>query len=259
MEQKKRKIIFGYSPKGSLSTDSSIKGQLSEFLTTDSALIDTKKDEKYDNTSSLALRRTIQCDKEKDIKNNCKIFVGNVPYQCTQEDFEKCFEKVPGFIRAEIVPIQKTNLSRGFGFITMRSHVDAEKLKHRNDIIFKGRILRFTSYHQDNFGLVQNYSNNYVHVNGIPNGKNRNWLKDAFSDYEPIKKCFVMINHDSGERKRSGIIEVVEDSKYKSILAKKYHNINGDILDTTKYRLRSRHEQYECRENDENRKEKLIF
>lgn len=199
--------------------------------------IEEKKEKEREKEKNILLQFD---DTKKDAKHNCKIFVGNVPYQCTQEDFEKCFEKIPGFVRAEIVSIQKTNLSRGFGFITMKSPSDAEKLKHRNDIIFKGRVLRFTSYHHENFGVIQNlYPNNYVFVNGIPNGKNRNWLKEAFSDYEPIKKCFVMINRDSGETKKSGIIEVVEDSKYKSILAKKYHNIDGQILDTTKYRLRS--------------------
>lgn len=216
MEEKKRKRIFGLPI----------------------SIIDTK--------------RKSEEKQEKSTKNNCKIFVGNVPYQCTQEDFEKCFEKVPGFIRAEIVPILKTNMSRGFGFVTMKSSVDAEKLKHRNDIIFKGRILRFTSYHHENLGLIQNNSNNYVYVNGIPDGKNRNWLKEAFSDYEPIKKCFVMINQN-GETKRSGIIEVVEDSKYKSMLAKKYHNIEGEILDTTKYKIRSRFEQFEQFEQKDQR------
>ncbi len=167
------------------------------------------------------------------INNTCKIFVGNVPYHCTQVDFEKCFENVDGFIKAEVVTIFKTNMSRGFGFVTMRSFYDGEKLKRRNDITFKGRVLRFTSYQQNDNDCE---TNNYIFVNNIPPGKNKIWLRNIFSDYEPIQKCFIMMNHESGEIKNCGIIEVLDDTKYKSIIAKKYHNIDEIVLETTKYK-----------------------
>src|SRR6185503_1628656 len=114
--------------------------------------------------------------------DECKIFVGNVPYQCTQEEFEKCFQNIDGFIKAEIITIYKTNMSRGFGFVTMRSVYEAELLKHRYDILFKGRTLRFTSYQNENSKLVMENLNNYVFVDGIPDGKNRQWLKFFFSE-----------------------------------------------------------------------------
>lgn len=128
-------------------------------------------------------------------KTGYKIFVGNVPYQCTQEEFEKCFENIKGFIKGEIITIHKTNMSRGFGFVTMQTYLDAENLKLRDDIEFKGRILRFTSYQSgsnpNNAIDIETYSN-YVYVDGVPRGKDRKWLKKCFSEYEPIGKCFIM-------------------------------------------------------------------
>ena len=32
-----------------------------------------------------------------------KIFVGNVPFQCIEEEFKECFKDIPGFVDAEIV------------------------------------------------------------------------------------------------------------------------------------------------------------
>lgn len=178
----------------------------------------------------------------KDLKNGeYKIFVGNVPYQCTQEEFARCFQDVDGFIKAEIITVYKTNMSRGFGFVTMRSMYDAENLKQRDDIMFKGRALRFTSYQNENSKLVMENLNNYVFVDGIPEGKNRDWLRNCFSTYEPIGKCFVTMNHENGEMKGNGVIEIIDDSKYKNILAKKWHDVDGITLETSKYRTKLPH------------------
>lgn len=181
-------------------------------------------------------------DLNKDLKNGeCKIFVGNVPYQCTQEEFARCFQNVDGFIKAEIITVHKTNMSRGFGFVTMRSLYDAENLKQRDDILFKGRALRFTSYQNENSKPVMENLNNYVFVDGIPDGKNREWLRNCFSFYEPIGRCFITMNHENGEMKNNGVIEIIDDSKYKSILAKKWHEHDNVILETSKYRTKLPH------------------
>ena len=181
-------------------------------------------------------------DLDKDLKNGeCKIFVGNVPYQCTQEEFTIFFQNIDGFIKAEIITVHKTNMSRGFGFVTMRSLCDAENLKHREDILFKGRTLRFTSYHNDNLKPMMENINNYIFVDGIPYGKNRDWLRDCFVAYEPIGKCFVAMNHETGDMKNNGVIEIIDDIKYKSALAKKQHEINGATLDTFKYKTKPSH------------------
>lgn len=256
-----------------------------------------------------------------------KIFVGNVPYHCTQEEFCSCFEDVEGFIKAEIVNVYKTTVSRGFGFVTVKTLQDANKLKTREDIVLKGRILRFTSYsdvqlkqfnvpyetldrsnlqifskslderqrnHQVfskslderqrsqqiftkslderqrnqqiftkaldertksldvrlksyderqknqqeplNSYFDASFDTNYVFVDGIPEGKTRKWLKEQFHSYEPLGKCFIAMD-DSGRFKNNGLIEVLDDIKYKNILMVKFHTTDECTLETNRYRL----------------------
>jgi RNA recognition motif-containing protein len=193
------------------------------------------------NDSSIETIIKTNIGSNNETNNECKIFVGNVPYQCTQEEFEKCFQNIDGFIKAEIITMYKTNMSRGFGFITMRSIYDAENLKHRDDILFKGRVLRFTNYQSDTHVSSSENLNNYIFVDGIPDGKDREWLKCFFSSYEPIGKCFVAMNHDTGIMKNNGVVEILDDSKYKAILFKRIHDHNNVILETTKYRTKLPH------------------
>lgn len=81
----------------------------------------------------------------------CKVFVGNVPFQCTQQEFSECFESMPGFIKAEVINKINTPASRGFGFVTFDSYENAMALIESSSIVSssivcKDRILRFTKY-----------------------------------------------------------------------------------------------------------------
>lgn len=177
----------------------------------------------------------------------CKIFVGNVPYQCSQNEFAECFENVDGFVKADIMIGHKSNISRGFGFVTLNSFDNAEKLKMRKDIIFKGRQLRFTNYQQDSARKKYEKKYNYVFVTGIPNEKNKMWLKKCFEQYGPIGKCFISMDRLTGEYQNNGVIEILDDLKYKAILNKKNHTFDANvILETTKYKPLSISKFYFC-------------
>ena len=168
--------------------------------------------------------------------NEYKVFVGNVPYDCTNEEFESCFKNIPGFIRADIAKIYKTNMSRGFGFVSFKTLHDANSIKERYDIILKDRLLRFTTYkNEPERELLKNY-NNYVIINGIPSGKDREWLKNGFREYEPIGKYFISTNYDTGIMKNNGIIEILDDVKYNNILIKKIHVVDNINLEILKYK-----------------------
>lgn len=180
---------------------------------------------------------TIDDDNIKD--DECKIFVGNVPYHCTQDEFDACFKDIIGFVKAEIVTMYKTSMSRGFGFVTMKNIYDAEILKRRDDIILKGRILRFTSYQNETYNSTNENCTNYVFVYGLPHGMNRKWLKEKFSNYEPIGKCFIAMNQNTGEMKNYGVIEILDDIKYKNILTKKWYDIEGNTVEISRYKNKS--------------------
>lgn len=55
-----------------------------------------------------------------------RLFVGNLPYSCTDEDLRQLFESVgsePADVR--VIMDRSTGLSRGFGFVEMRSFDEA--------------------------------------------------------------------------------------------------------------------------------------
>lgn len=160
--------------------------------------------------------------------SNKKIFVGNVPFNCSQEEFEKCFDSVQGVIKAEIVKGVRDD-SRGIGFITMNSERDAELLKNREDIKCKGRTLRFYPYQTHSIKNKSEPNNNYVYIEGVPIDKDRTWLKEVFKDYGPFNRYFIYVNQDTGERKTSALLDLADDKKYDKIIGIKTHYVKDPV------------------------------
>lgn len=97
------------------------------------------------------------------VSSSAKIFVGNVPFQCTKDEFIKCFSSMDGYLSADIIRRPKSKLSRGFGFVEFDTVDNATKLLNNNVIQLKDRTLRFTFYINqagDNKEIKKSYKKN---------------------------------------------------------------------------------------------------
>lgn len=56
-----------------------------------------------------------------------KLYVGNLPYEYTDEDLETMFEDYGTVVSATIISDRQTNRSKGFGFVELEDDEMAEK------------------------------------------------------------------------------------------------------------------------------------
>jgi RNA recognition motif-containing protein len=70
------------------------------------------------------------------------IYVGNLPWQCTQDDLVSLFSQYGTVSRAQVVMDRETGRSRGFGFVEMATQDDADKaIDALNNQQYNGRPL----------------------------------------------------------------------------------------------------------------------
>lgn len=159
----------------------------------------------------------------------CKVFVGNVPFQCDIDDFRNCFNHMDGFVRAELNH-QYNNLSRGFGFVLFDTEENAKQLMSRTDIIFMNRQLRFNEYNFENKNEYCTHARNqndlqeinYLFVKNLTDTITRDDLKNIFSQYGKVGKYFIISDHKTGILKNTGIVEIIDNNVYEYLLKKKY-------------------------------------
>ena len=71
------------------------------------------------------------------------IYVGNLPWEITEEDLRKAFEEFGQVASATIIKDKFTNKPRGFGFVEMPEKAEAEAgIKALNGKELKGRPMK---------------------------------------------------------------------------------------------------------------------
>lgn len=189
------------------------------------------------------------------VSDQIKIFVGNVPYYCTQGQFEITFKDVDGFIKGDIVTKPKSNICRGFGFVTIKDKKSAIKLKGRHDLYIKNRQLRFTDYIlNDDKDVVNDHSvkQKYIFVDGLPNNSKREYLKETFNDYTLIK-YFVKTDIETGIIKTNGMIELAILDDYKKLLERGFvKDSKGNLLKLSRWRQKPNQPPNQKKSSDDN-------
>ncbi len=169
-----------------------------------------------------------------------KIFVGNVPFNCTQNEFNSTFKDIEGYQEGDIIINPKTMLCKGYGFIIFDTIENATKLKNRKDILIFTRKLRFMDYYSNNLQnnstyLTKQTNDKYIFIEGIPNGKTRIYLKELFTEYE-LLGYYISTNTKTGTIKNHGRIELRYYDDYKKLLEKSLIEDNdGNTLKITKW------------------------
>lgn len=168
-----------------------------------------------------------------------KIFVGNVPFQCMMEEFQKCFEGVPGFVSAEIVTRHNSPYSRGFGFVTLRTPEDAQRLLRRTDICFKDRVLRFTEYNFQDKTRPARSQKNYLFIKNVSPEMSREQLKRVVEDSSggSVGACFINTDVRTGESRGNAVVEIKENDIFERVLTERLlHHPDGKIFEVTRWK-----------------------
>ncbi|XP_026536409.1 splicing factor, proline- and glutamine-rich isoform X2 [Notechis scutatus] len=128
---------------------------------------------------------------EKTYTQRCRLFVGNLPADITEEEFKRLFSKYgePGEVFI--------NKGKGFGFIKLESRALAEIAKAElDDIPMRGRQLRVRFATHAAALSIRNLSP-YV---------SNELLEEAFSQFGPIERAIVIVD-DRGRSSGKGIVE----------------------------------------------------
>lgn len=232
------------------------------------------------------------------MESECKIFVGNVPFQCNQNEFAKCFEKMQGFVKAEIVCKSDMTVSRGFGFLTFDTKENARKIIGNNSIMFKDRLLRFTEYiHTKDTREIHNEKNkmldydsdddmfniydeklediikssqntneikisirqkNLIVVKNIKPETTREYLYNVFCKYGEVGRHFISIDQETGARKNYGVVEIINEEIFENLLKEKEIHIDGMILELSRWKL-NKNNNYNNYNNQKSSFKKKIY
>lgn len=115
-----------------------------------------------------------------------KLFVSNVPYNCTEEEFKTFMLTLDGVKDVKLVQRPNVPFNKGFGFVTVSSKEFHDSLMANENVIFNGRKLKFTEY-------VNQQKFYKLHVMNVPEETTEQVLFETFSKFgsvDSVKKDF---------------------------------------------------------------------
>jgi RNA recognition motif-containing protein len=113
---------------------------------------------------------------------NNRIFVGNVSFQCTKEEFTKCFSSMEGFKESFMATKYNSVLSRGYGVVTFDTEENAKKLLDKHIYLFD-RELKFSIFVDKENNTKSTYEKSYKFYIAHPKSDTDvNTLKELFND-----------------------------------------------------------------------------
>lgn len=155
-----------------------------------------------------------------------KLFVGNIPFDCSAEDFKNAFKNTKGYMTADLI---NNSSSRCFGFVIFKNKNDVDELINKNNIFIKDRKLRLTRYNEKKESI------NYIKLSKIPEFISANDIRKEFENYSEVGKCFVNMDRITGKYKDTGIVEILDHDIYEKLLRIESIYINDVCIDMKKY------------------------
>ena len=159
-----------------------------------------------------------------------KVFVGNVPYQCTREEFQDCFKDMEGFINADIIRRYKSKLTRGFGFVVFETKEQSATIMKNDTIELKDRFLRFSEYSFDKTEQTKEGKVYQVFVNNLKAETTEKQFNEALSHYGNLSSSIVTSKND----KTFGVATFELLENYKNALYETV-TINDTIVELVPY------------------------
>ena len=168
-----------------------------------------------------------------------RVFVGNVPFQCTTEEFVELFKDTPGFVNANVVKRYNSEMSRGFGYVTLDSNENLNNLLSKETLDFKDRTLRLSQYNRETRRPVSR--NNLVFVRNIPENTSEEEVSSLFTNsFVNVVNCSINLDRKTGKQLGSCIVEFSDRESCTKALSEREVDLNGSVLNVYRFRDNSK-------------------
>ena len=171
-----------------------------------------------------------------------KLFVGNVPFKCTSEEFGRVFEEEQGFTNAELIYRTKSELTRGFGFVEWESEESLNKVLNKR-FTMDDRELRVAKYFDEMKNNHNEYNNERTYKLFVRNTNDLsvNDLRECFTKFGDVIECYLLLDRETQESKGNGVVGFEDRESWENALHEKDFNVNNTTVTVYPFKYKQRY------------------
>lgn len=175
------------------------------------------------------------------MENNqdCRVFVGGVPFQCSKTQFAYLFQKYLPPKACNLILDKSTKKSKGFGILKFEN-------RHSADLFLKGAPYYFKNHQLEVKWLLpaskhqkseKEKSKLRIFVGGIPKNYKDHNLNLYFSKFGRIASTKIIFGDNLKQSKGFGFVEFVNREAAEKVLEIGQHRNGKDKLDCKPYEI----------------------
>ena len=157
-----------------------------------------------------------------------KLFVGNVPFKCSHDEFNEIFENEKGYVKSELIYRPKSTLTRGFGFVEFKTEEELVSVLDKQ-FNLNSRELRVTKYSSENKPKYDERSSYKLFVRNLGDTSLEDF-ENFFTGYGNVSKCYLLPNRETGETRGLGVVEFNDKECFKKVLQEKTMELNNNLV-----------------------------
>ncbi|XP_065129133.2 heterogeneous nuclear ribonucleoprotein A0, like [Paramisgurnus dabryanus] len=169
-------------------------------------------------------------------KQLCKLFVGGLNVQTTDDGLRNHFEQYGVLTDCVVVMNQQLQRSRCFGFVTYSSVEEADAaiaarphVVDGNTVDLKRAVAREDAVRPEALAKVKK-----IFVGGLKDDIEEEHLSDYFSQFGAVEKAQVLTDKDTGKKRGFGFVFFDDNDSADKAVLMKYHDINGHKVEVKK-------------------------
>jgi len=175
-------------------------------------------------------------------EQNYKLFVGNVPFKCSLEEFTDVFKDMQGFMRAELIYRVRSKLTRGFGFVEFETDDDLTNVME-TELFLSERMLRMNRYSDDMRNVFRNQDDEpttfKLFARNVGNTTVDD-LREYFSRFGDVSECYVLLDRETKEPKGHGVVGFTNKENLDEALEDRDVNLGGNKVLVFPFRYRQK-------------------
>jgi nucleolin len=169
---------------------------------------------------------------EQEPSEEAKLYVGTLPFDVDSEQLAELFNQAGVVEIAEVIYNRETDVSRGFGFVTMSTVEEAEKaveILHRYDL--NGRLLNVNKAAPRGSRAERPPQafgpSSKIYVGNLSWGVDDGRLEQVFSEHGKVVEAKVVYDRESGRSRGFGFVTMSSETEVNDAIAA----LDGQSLD----------------------------
>ncbi|XP_069052299.1 heterogeneous nuclear ribonucleoprotein A0-like [Lepisosteus oculatus] len=166
----------------------------------------------------------------------CKLFVGGLNVQTTDDGLRKHFEQYGQLTDCVVVQNQQLKRSRCFGFVTYSTPEEADAamaarphVLDGNNVELKRAVAREDAGKPEALAKVKK-----IFIGGLKDDVEDEHLSSYFSQFGAIEKAEVITDKQTGKKRGFGFVYFEDNDSADKAVVLKYHTINGHKVEVKK-------------------------